>query len=1754
MEFNNNRKPIIIDLPTPEEQKDRIKNLRRGVEEKAPKEITDSPIEARIGGIHDRKDVFHSGRYDTFYRGLDMEDLYGRGQSSWQQIRRGVAKGALVAGTTFLEGTVGLAYGATSALSNGDLSLLFNNGFSRALDSVNQYVDDNYANYYTLRERNAKWYSTDSWLTGNFVGESLIKNTGFAVGAFYSGGVWTKGLSELYRGARGLMNVGKNVNSSGRLATLQNRAIQLNTELQSTTNPAQIRQLQTQIVKLGDEIGKLTRNTRVTNNIQRSLMATTSEAGIEARMAEQTTKDSLINDFTRVNGFAPNEEQLKEIEEISKKVSKSTFFSNVGLLSVTNMIQFPLLSGAYWKNLKRGATPKSQLQLGRVNIVDADGKVVSRGARRALREGESYIYSGASTRIGNQLTRTKAGKVLNRLNPVARSLFSGSQAFEAGSQVAFPNIWKEYYESGNEIGDSPFYNSFIDGMTQTFKEDKSGMLALLSGGLSGGMMRNITSPLTGGSFFDVYKRRGQLRKDTEEYVSNLNKNRLGEYIKELNISQKRTSSIESRVQDALQREDRLGFEDAKTDLEIAYLMPRIEYGKYEIVRDEINEYIEQAQTDEGFAQLQEQGVVDKQTTKEEYISNLLGLKSRAKRLNESFQSLSNQFRDIRNEDGTPKYSSQHIQKMAYLFAKTDDYNRRIPQLLETVNNNNINVSPLLEGVRSKDVTKEQLLELSQDVVQQIDQRERTMESMESEALKEVVSDLVELTSRQESAKQEYFLIKDSPRLFDEDGNYSPFLDVDGEGVRRRAFKVSNFVVQSDGKSVQNTETGEIRNIGEDTTLQQFLIDWASESTTNREETIQEVASFFGDTSVLPTIESVTSKILNDENLTPLEEQFYEDNLEIVERNALYQQEQAMSDKEAFYEGNKDTIFEMGDDKGKLTYDRQGDKLLLNNKEVSSNDFKNRNITSKEPINNPRDFINTEDSRNLTTEQLRLVEKARKLFTESVARRKEIESQVKEIENSLKQNTKELEKGDFNNKTKERYNKLVEENEVLKEIQQELQDELVEISHIQQEYKKIIENPSDTIQEAVDLLRVEQDLLEDYYNETETFLGRVREVIKDFGGMLRTYSRQILDDINAFLMGEDNNSTPLSDALKRALNIGDYKIASDLLPQVGDINMRYLVGREKTLVKKIGELQQKMQEIYNAKDEVAKRLEEASSVTSKRIERVTKKTPEQVKQDQTEKRKDTRDKERDILDEVGMDTTDFNTLMNKEGEITLDDIDTSPENIKELNNMKKNLNQMYLGERKNVDEVYRSTMLMPNNLKDMPLYKRWDRFVSSIKTMPKEVQNNLRVVFITSKNEQRWVGQRIIDRYFKDEMGENYFKEEETKTDLDKGGIISAMVIKDEGAYYYINEQGEKIGKVGSTLSKSQSNEIVAWQMPDTDLTFENSNTLRAYSEQDNLTEQLSEERVKYKLTREAIFNSNNANLPPISRFRVSRGSSTRRDGEYHEIDVIGNLIHETDIQGDTQYVFQTNRNTKFKGIPLAKGSIVFADENGLTQLTRTAPSEETVMSVYNALRYLSKRKKGDDYEGVREFIRSTISTSGTKSIDFDKNGESFVLNGEIFEMDNSLNNPDGLTARRLDILDGLAKTLTTVNVKELNSMKPFTEYVIDGKGTLVDTKVYPNYQSYLLDKNNPKLKAYTKEFVDQYLIMNEEDYNSVYSPPQQDRDVVMNSVVQALKNSGLFNQEGVQKFHIKTDENKTIESDSGVASKSGKNPKLNIKC
>ena len=125
----------------------------------------------------------------------DLEDARARQQSTLGVFGNSFAKMGVLAATTAADSWIGLPAGIINLMSESfsgnvnsgrdALNALVANPVSAYLQSINEKSEEVFRNYQTAEERNRPWW--ENMFTANFIGDTLIKNAGFTIGAVVGG-------------------------------------------------------------------------------------------------------------------------------------------------------------------------------------------------------------------------------------------------------------------------------------------------------------------------------------------------------------------------------------------------------------------------------------------------------------------------------------------------------------------------------------------------------------------------------------------------------------------------------------------------------------------------------------------------------------------------------------------------------------------------------------------------------------------------------------------------------------------------------------------------------------------------------------------------------------------------------------------------------------------------------------------------------------------------------------------------------------------------------------------------------------------------------------------------------------------------------------------------------------------------------------------------------------------------------------------------------------------------------------------------------------------------------------------------------------------------------------------------------------------------------------------------------------------------------------------------------------------------------
>lgn len=409
-------------------------------------------------------------RYDDFLQGSDNEQRYAEQQSTGSKWLNGLGKFGLKTVVNTVGGTLGTAYGAMSAIAEGNWENIYDNSFYDFLDDQNTKMDNFAANYRTQEERNNGFGS--SMLTANFWADDFLGGMSFMVGTVMSEALWataTGGASLTTTAARvGLRGskyfaaakaLTKGVDEAQSTMRKYNRL----SAMQSATSRA------TTFGKIG-EAANLARFTYTGAGF---------EAGMEARLYQKEQRDNFYKDFEQMNGRKPTSTEISDFEDNLGSTTNALWATNMALVGTSN---FAILGKTFGITSPFKASTKS-----------LDKALFGKGVTSTFDKG---VRTGTEA-----IKRTKLQKTLGFSKGLLKNPFYEGFVEEGGqaaSSSAMENYLTSRYNPNKEYMDvtESIYEGFSHtyGSKEGWKEIGLGMLI----GFFGGEGSNIASQGTKG--------------------------------------------------------------------------------------------------------------------------------------------------------------------------------------------------------------------------------------------------------------------------------------------------------------------------------------------------------------------------------------------------------------------------------------------------------------------------------------------------------------------------------------------------------------------------------------------------------------------------------------------------------------------------------------------------------------------------------------------------------------------------------------------------------------------------------------------------------------------------------------------------------------------------------------------------------------------------------------------------------------------------------------------------------------------------------------------------------------------------------------------------------------------------------------------------------------------------------------------------------------------------------------------------------
>jgi len=275
---------------------------------------------------------------------IDPYEVRARRQSVGEKWANAALKGGQLTLATIADNTIGTAVGLVNGLSEmadgdadgaGFMTGFVHNPVSAALYDWTQKTEAALPNYYTRKEQHSPWYNNLG--TANFWADTILKNTGFALGAYISGMGISAGIGGLTRGMtkRAQKDIVRKVASN--LNKTEDEVLSL---MKAGEVPTE------EVIKaLGESAAKLKRidlGTQFTS----SALGAIGESRIEAIHTYHDMYDRLLRENPGMDA--------QEAQEMATSAGNMTFAMDFATLSMTNHLQFRNAFGRGYATNKRG--------------------------------------------------------------------------------------------------------------------------------------------------------------------------------------------------------------------------------------------------------------------------------------------------------------------------------------------------------------------------------------------------------------------------------------------------------------------------------------------------------------------------------------------------------------------------------------------------------------------------------------------------------------------------------------------------------------------------------------------------------------------------------------------------------------------------------------------------------------------------------------------------------------------------------------------------------------------------------------------------------------------------------------------------------------------------------------------------------------------------------------------------------------------------------------------------------------------------------------------------------------------------------------------------------------------------------------------------------------------------------------------------------------------------------------------------------
>ena len=421
---------------------DPFKNIRPGIASlydinSHSKQLIASPLN---GGSTPWGESIFDEKTATGEQFQNLGDIRAENQPWYAQLGAATSKGLVLLNTTFIDGTLGLLTGiaeGAQAKTNGaswldSFSKLWDNEISNGLQRVNEVAEEMLPNYRTQEELEGPWYKNLG--TMNFWADNVLKNLGFVVGAYYSGGAWNKLLK-----FAGILKGSMGAKVTGSVLSAVNE-------------------------------GRIEANQGASNFLDLQFAKIVDAAIEQGNPNAQYLKSIGLSDEEILDQLSQEDANIARITEDAKNranaMGLTTLIGNTVLLSLNNFDTFGKLYARGYKNARtiaKGRVTKEAMSEG----LDKAAREVAQeeAGKRISKEGGEYVYDEISKKMA--IARGIRHGLVEGNEEMAQAFIS-----ETAGQMQSPDSPNAYYEAlldpKAEIETNSFLKSVTEGFVNTY--------------------------------------------------------------------------------------------------------------------------------------------------------------------------------------------------------------------------------------------------------------------------------------------------------------------------------------------------------------------------------------------------------------------------------------------------------------------------------------------------------------------------------------------------------------------------------------------------------------------------------------------------------------------------------------------------------------------------------------------------------------------------------------------------------------------------------------------------------------------------------------------------------------------------------------------------------------------------------------------------------------------------------------------------------------------------------------------------------------------------------------------------------------------------------------------------------------------------------------------------------------------------------------------------------------------------------------